>query len=102
MRYTISMSKDVSFALDQKGGEDILQRMSASVVKTSADAIAARATGMASSLTSNPPSITVSTKVGTIKRGIRAIATIKAEGADQHENYIGHIALTKAKDAGRV
>lgn len=95
------MSKDVSFALDPKGGEEILQRMMMPTVKQKADAIAARAQGMAGSMTSKPPTITVSTKVGTIKRGVRAIATIAAEGDNSHQNYVGHIALAKAKDAGR-
>lgn len=57
---------------------------------------------MASSMTSNPPTITVSLKVGTIKRGLRAIATISAEGNDPHSNYVGHLALAKGRDAGRV
>lgn len=102
MRYTNGMSKDVSFALDQKGGQDILQTMAAPVVKQSAEAIAARATGMAQSLSSNPPAISVETRVGTIKRGVRAIATVKAEGNDAHSNYVGFVALSKSKDAGRV
>lgn len=102
MRYTMSMAKDVSFALDPKGGADILQKMVASTVKRSADAIAARARAMADSLSSNPPSIVVTTTVGTIKRGVRAIATVSAQGDDAHANYVGHQALAKAKDAGRV
>ena len=102
MMYTNSMSKDVSFQLDPQGGADILQKMAAPVVKRSADAIAARAKSMAGSLSSEPPEISVSTRVGTIKRGVRAIATISAEGKDSHQNYIGHLALSKAKDAGRV
>lgn len=96
------MAKDVSFSLDPKGGEDILQKMSAPLVKKSAEAIAARARGIAGSLSSNAPAITIETRVGTIKRGVRAIATIKAEGDNPHENYVGHIALAKSKDAGRV
>lgn len=96
------MSKDVAFSLDTKGGEDILQNMAAGIVKQSAEAIASRARSMASSISSDPPNITVEATVGTIKRGVRAIATIKAEGKDSHSNYIGHVALTKAKDAGRV
>lgn len=96
------MSKDVSFALDTTGGEEILQRMAAPIVKQAADAIAARAQSMASSQTSDPPEITVSTKVGVIRRGFRAIATVTAEGKDAHSNYIGRMVLTKSKDAGRV
>ena len=96
------MSKDVTFALDPTGGEEILQRMSMATVKQSAEAIASRARGMAGTLSSNPPAITVETKVGTIKRGVRAIATIKAEGNDARQNYVGWVALSKSKDAGRV
>lgn len=96
------MAKDVSFSLDPQGGADILQKMAASTVKQSAEAIAARARSMAQSQTSNPPDITVETKVGVIKRGTRAIATIRASGDDAHANYIGHMALAKSKDAGRV
>jgi len=96
------MSKDVSFALDQAGGEDILQRMAAPVIKQSADAIASRARSMASSLSTKPPTITVTTSVGTIKRGVRSIATISADGKDSRQNYIGYMALKKAHDAGRV
>lgn len=102
MRYNIVMAKDVSFSLDTGGGEEILQKMAAPIIKQSADAIAQRATSMVQSMTSNPPSISVSTTVGTIKRGVRAIATITAQGSDAHSNYVGHLALTKAKDAGRV
>lgn len=95
------MSKDVSFSLDPKGGETILQTMMMPTVKQKADAIAARASSMAGSMSRTPPNITVTTKIGTIKRGVRAIATIAAEGKDAHENYIGHYVLARAKDAGR-
>lgn len=95
------MAKDVSFALDPTGGEEILQRMMMPTVKARADAIAARAQSIAGSMTSHPPTVSVSTKVGTIKRGVRAIATIAAEGDNSHQNYVGHVALSKAKDAGR-
>lgn len=95
------MSKDVSFALDPKGGEEILQSMMMPTVKQKADAIAARATSMAGSMSNHPPNISVTTKIGTIKRGVRAIAIISAEGRDAHQNYIGHYVLARAKDAGR-
>lgn len=95
------MSKDVSFAMDTKGGEEILQSMMMPTVKMKADAIAARATSMAGSMSKRPPNITVTTKIGTIKRGVRAIATISAEGRDKHQTYIGHYVLARAKDAGR-
>lgn len=87
--------------MDTKGGEEILQSMMMPTVKAKADAIAARATSMAGSMSNKPPTITVSTRIGTIKRGVRAIATISAEGRDAHENYIGHYVLARAKDAGR-
>jgi len=96
------MASDVTFQLDPKGGEDVLQAMAMPVVKQAAEAIAQRATSMASSMSSDPPTIEVTTAVGRIKRGERAIGTISAVGIDAHTNYIGHQALIKAKDAGRV
>ncbi len=96
------MAKEVSFSLDLKGGQDILTSMVAPLIKQSGEAIAARARSMAGSMSSNPPDITVTTSVGTIKRGTRAIATVRASGDDAHANYIGYQALAKAKDAGRV
>ena len=102
MSYTVVMSKDVSFALDTKGGENILQTMMMPTVKERADAMAARARSMANSLTSNPPEIAVTTKIGTIRKGVRAIATISASGGgDAHAAYIGNMVLAKSKDAGR-
>lgn len=95
------MAKDVSFVLDPKGGESILQGMMMPTVKQKADAIAARASSMAGSMSKTPPNIAVTTRVGTIKRGVRAIATISAEGRNAHQNYIGHYVLSRAKDAGR-
>lgn len=80
----------------------ILTDMVAPVLKQSAEAIAGRGRSMASSMSSNPPEITVTESVGTVKRGRRAIATVRATGRNAHENYIGHVALAKAKDAGRV
>jgi len=96
------MSRDVSFSLDTKGGQDVLTDLARPAVEQAANAIAARAKAMASSVSSNPPEISVAIASGTIKRGVRAIATISAEGRDAHENYVGHQALSKAKDAGRV
>lgn len=95
------MVRDITFQLDPAGGAEILQNMMLPTIKQAGDAIAARAQSMAQSQSSNPPSITVSTKVGTIKRGQRAIATIQASGIDAHSNYIGHTVLAKSKDAGR-
>ena len=95
------MSKDVSFFLDTLAAQEILTKMAMPVVKQKADAIAARASSMAGSMSKNPPSISVSTRIGTVKRGVRAIATVTAEGRDAHQNYIGHYVLARAKDAGR-
>lgn len=97
------MAKKVSFALDTQGGEDILTAMAMPVIKQSAEAITARANAMAASMSSDPPQISMSSSFGTIRRGTRAIATIKADGGgDAHRTYIGVMALTKARDAGRV
>lgn len=96
------MSKDVTFSLDTTAAESILTEMVAPLIKQSGQAIAARAQSMASSMSSDPPIITVTTSVGTVKRGRRAIATITATGKNAHQNYIGHLALVKARDAGRV
>ncbi len=96
------MAKDVTFQLDPAGGAEVLQNMMKPTIERAGEAIAQRARSMAKSQTSNPPTISVSTRVGTIRRGQRAIATIKAEGNDAHENYIGHKVLAKARDAGRT
>lgn len=98
------MSRDVSFSLDTDAAAEILTIMVAPVIKQSAEAIAARGRAMAGSMSSEPPEITVTTTVGVNKggKGRRAIATITATGKDAHSNYIGHLALAKAKDAGRV
>lgn len=95
-------NRDVTFSLDTAAAESILTEMVAPLIKQSGEAIAARATSMAAAMSSDPPIITVTTNVGTIKRGRRAIATITARGKDAHQNYIGHLALVKARDAGRV
>lgn len=97
------MSSDVSFSMDTQAGEEILTNLVMPTIKQSAEAIAARAQGMASSMSSDPPEITVTTAFGTIRKGTRAIATIRADsGGDAHKKYIGVMALTKSKDAGRV
>jgi len=96
------MSSDVSFQLDTDAGAEILQGMALATVERSANAIAARAQSMAASISSNPPEITVTSGIGTIKRGMRAIATVRAVGKDSHQSYVGHTALSKAKDAGKV
>jgi len=97
------MSRDVSFAMDTAAGEEILTRLAMPVIKQAAEAITARANGMAASMSSQPPEISMVTSFGTIRRGTRAIATIKVNGGgDRHRNYIGVVALSKARDAGRV
>lgn len=98
------MSQDVSFQLDVDAANIILTDMVAPVVKQSADAIADRARSMAGSISSNPPEITVTETIGVNPggKGRRAIARITASGSDAHSNYVGHVALAKAKDAGRV
>ena len=95
------MSQDVSFFLDTAAAEEILTVMAMPVVKAKAEAIAARANSMAGSMSKTPPNITVTTRVGTVKRGVRAIGEVRAEGRNAHQNYIGHYVLARAKDAGR-
>ena len=91
-----------TFQLDiTAAGEVILQNMVKETVKQSAEAIAARAKAMAASQTSKPPDFNVSSKVGVIRRGERAISTISVSG-DARDTYIGHMALIKAKDAGKI
>lgn len=102
MIYNGNMSSDVSFSLDPGGGKAILESMAAPVVKRSAEAIAARARGVAGSISSDPPIIEVSSSVGTIRRGTRAISKVSAVGKNARQNYVGHMALVKSKDAGRV
>lgn len=96
------MAKDISFVLDTAAAEELLTNMSLPTARQSAEAIASRARGIASQMSSDPPEITVSSEIGVIKRGQRAIATIKAQGTDEHQAYIGFMALSKAKDAGRL
>jgi len=96
------MSKDVVFILDIEAASVILTDMVAPTIEKSGEAIASRAQSMAGSMSSDPPNISVSTSVGTVKRGKRAIATITSTGNSAHQNYVGYMALQKAKDAGRV
>lgn len=96
------MSKDISFQLDTDAAADILQSMAMATVQTSTNAMAARAQSIANSTSSDPPDITSSTGVGTIKRGRRAIGTVTIKGNDAHQMYIGRMALIKAKDAAKI
>lgn len=103
MRYTNGMgSNDMTFQLDTDAAQSILTDLAMPLVEQAANAIQGRAESMASSMSTHPPSFSVSTKVGTIRRGTRAIATVTANGLDAHAAYIGYMALTKSKDAGRV
>ena len=97
------MSNDVSFHLDLGGGQEILTKMVEPVIKQSAEAIAQRARSMAGSISDEPPVISVSTEIRPSKRGgARVVGVVRATGRNAHQNYIGHKALAKAKDAGRV
>lgn len=95
------MSSDVDFYLDTAAASVILTDMVAPVIKQKAEAIANRARSMAGSMSSDPPEITVTNTVTTVKKGARAVAYITAHGNDAHQNYIGAMALAKSKDAGR-
>lgn len=96
------MAKDVTFSLDTEAAAVIIGNMSLPLIRQSGAAIGGRAQSMAGSISRNPPRINVSTAIGTIKRGKRAIATVAVQGEDAHQMYIGAMALRKAKDAGRV
>lgn len=97
------MSKDVSFYLDLAGGRQILTDMVRPTIEKSAEAIANRARSMASSISSDPPEITVTTVIQPSKKGgARVAGLVRAKGIDAHQNYVGFKALAKAKDAGRV
>lgn len=103
LRYNKNMSKDVSFSLDIGGGQQILTEMVAPTIRASTEAIAQRARSMASSISSNPPSIETSTTMRASKLGGgRIVGIVRATGSDAHQNYVGYTALAKAKDAGRV
>lgn len=87
------------------GGQDIIQQMAMPLVKKSAEAIASRATGISSSITSQPTTFKVNTYVGLPNRrgGKRAVAEIVADGVvTEHQRYSGFTAVQKSKDAGRV
>jgi hypothetical protein len=97
------MAKD-TFQLDiDAAGAQILQDMAANIVNTSAEAIMARAGSMASAQSSEAPGYRLSNRVGIIRKGTRAIATITVnDTGNAHALYIARQALIKAKDAGRV
>lgn len=101
------MSRDVRFSMNTGagGGQDIIQQMAMPLVKKSAEAIASRATGISSSITSRPMTFKVNTYVGLPNRrgGRRAVAEVVADDiVDNHQRYAGFTAVQKSKDAGRV
>jgi hypothetical protein len=92
-----------TFQLDiSAAGLEILQGLAAPVVKQSAEAIAARARSMAASMSTETIEFQTSNHIGTITNGVRAIATVTANGLDAHQAYIADMALIKSKDAGQV
>lgn len=94
----------VTFQLDiSAAGQAILQSMVKPAIERSGNAIATRARSISSSISRDAaPNIRVSTRVGTIKRGKRAITTVSADYDNKREQYVARTALAKAKDAGRV
>lgn len=101
MRYTNDMADN--FYLDTSAaGLEVLQGLAMPVVQRSAAAIAARARSMAGEMSSETIAFETTSRVGTIKQGTRAIATVTASGLDAHQSYIADVALKKSKDAGRV
>jgi hypothetical protein len=98
------MAKKTTFQLDiTAAGQAILQNMAMGVVQQSAQAILARADGIAQAQSAKAPGFTTTSRVGVIRRGSRAIVTITANAtANAHLAYVARQALVKAKDAGRV
>lgn len=96
------MAKNVTFQLDLAGGAEVLQNMAAPLIRQSAQAVGSRAQSMAGSISSNAPTINVSTEVGVIKRGQRAIGTVSANPVNARQRYVAIEALKKSLDAGKV
>lgn len=98
------MANKTTFQLDiTAAGQAILQSMAVGIVQQSAQAILARANGIALAQSANAPGFEVSSRVGVIRRGSRAITTITASATpNAHLAYVARQALVKAKDAGRV
>lgn len=96
------MAKKITFQLDLSGGADVLQNMAMSQINQSAQAVGSRAQSMANSISSQAPTINVSTQVGVIKTGQRAIGTISANPANARQRYVAIEALKKSLDAGKV
>lgn len=100
----VVMANKTTFQLDiSAAGRAILQNMAMPTVQQSAAAIMGRADAMATAQSSEAPGFSLSSRVGVIKRGSRAIATVTANTTSSaHAAYIARQALVKAKDAGRV
>lgn len=100
----VVMAKDTTFQLDISGaGQEILQQLAMQPVEQAAARIAARAQGMASSQGAPGIIFGVGSRVGQIKVGQRAIATVAAANANnEFETNIAFGALAKARDAGRL
>jgi hypothetical protein len=98
------MSNKVTFQLDtSSAGRLILQNLAVDIVDKAANAIASRAQSMASNMTTEGITFGTNSRIGRIKVGERAIATVAPIDAnDRHRAYLAYIALLKAKDAGRV
>lgn len=93
---------EFTFVLDTEKANKILTEMSSNLVNQSANAVAQRAQGMISSISSQPLKVNVSTNVGIIRRGTRAIGKVSINTANKHQAYVANTVLRKAKDAGRV
>lgn len=98
------MATDINFYLDiDAAGKQILEEMAAEITDRSGQAIMQRASNMASKMSSTPPTFELKSAIGIIKVGRRAITTVTAvDDGTPHQQFIGHQALVKAKDAGRV
>lgn len=98
-------SKKTTFQLDiDAAGLEILQRMAQPTIKHSGAAILARAASMASSMSSDPPTFTIEDAVGISPgaKSARAYTLVTAPYEDKRQEYVAHMALAKARDAGRV
>lgn len=97
------MANDITFQLDIPSAESVLTEMAAPIVKSSADAVASRASTMFGSITTQPVSVEVTEIVGVNARGRgkRAIATVLASSANVMHDVLLN-ALIKSKDAGRI
>ena len=94
-----------TFQLDiDAAGLEILQGLAQPIIKTSGIAILARAASMAASMTADPPTFTVEDAVGISPgaRTARAYTLVTAPYENKRQEYVAHMALAKARDAGRV